>query len=246
MSQAGEGRKGGGAERVPLPWVRVEPLTGEGRRLDEGLRRQLAAIGTLRRFPAGALLQEEGGEAVFILNLLEGIAETHRISAEGERRILAFHFPGDLVGLFENGRYVNSARALSPLLAYAFPTGAFFRFLRLHAGVEEALLAKAHQDLREAERHTLILARHEAHERLLLFLDLLRRRLPVREEADGTVLLDLPLRRADIADYLGLSVEAVSRTFRRLEAEGWLRLLGPRRIALAPLPRWREAVETLA
>jgi CRP-like cAMP-binding protein len=242
-----DGLKSGPPGRAPrLPYIRLEPLRAEGVKtaeLDEEKLRRLAAIGTLRRYPAGALLQEEGTPATSILNLIEGVVETYRVSAEGDRRILAFHFPGDLVGLFENGVYVNSARALTPVLAYQFPLGAFFRFLHLDCGVEDALLAKAHQDLREAEHHAIILFRHEAHERVFLLLDLLRARL-VREEG-GEVILDLPLRRVDLADYLGLSVEAVSRALKRLEGEGLVRLLSPRRLALAPEPAWREVREAL-
>lgn len=232
----------GGVGAMRLPSLRCPPLLEEkDSLLDERLRRRLAEIGTLRRLPAGTPLQEEGEKAVSILNLVEGIVATYRLSDEGERRILSFHFPGDLIGLLEKGRYVNSARALTPIVAYVFPTAAFLRFLGEHPGVEEAFLAKAHQDLREAEQHALMLARREAHERLLLLLDLLRKRLPVKEGEGGAVVLDLPLRRADIADYLGLSVEAVSRAFGRLEEEGYLRLLTPRRVELLPLSKERVA-----
>jgi CRP/FNR family transcriptional regulator len=205
-------RQGSNGKAVPL--------------LDEAQRETLAGIATLARFPRGARLEAEGERAVQIYNIIEGVVKTYRLSEDGAAYILAFLFPGDLVGLYENGRYVNSAEAVTQVVAHRLPIDALEQVLQRDPALNAHFLSKACHDLRAAQRHTILLAHHDARTRVLLFLDLIADH--ASEITGSRRIVALPMPRTDVADYLALSPEAVSRTLHALEHEGVLRFISPR------------------
>jgi CRP-like cAMP-binding protein len=194
--------------------------------LNAAQRQELADIATLARFPRGALLQQEGEAISAIFNVVEGVVKTYRLTEDGKRHILAFMFRGDLVGLYENGRYLNSAEAVNEVTAYRLPVAALEKLWERDPALNMAFLSKACHDLRATQRHEIMLSRRDARQRLWMFIDML---LPQAEESNGggeNPRLTLPMRRVEIADYLGLSAEAVSRGLHALVREGKLRLHG--------------------
>lgn len=194
--------------------------------LDADEREELAAIGTLTRFPRGALLQTEGEKVSAIFNVTEGVVKTYRLTEDGRRHVLAFLFPGDLVGLYEDRRYLNTAEAVNAVTAYRLPIAALEQLLARDPALNLAFLSKACHDLRQAQRHEIMLARREARQRLLMFLDMLAPQASNIAGNPRAAILSLPMRRVEIADYLGLSPEAVSRGLHALVREGKLRLHG--------------------
>ena len=138
---------------------------------------------------------------------------TYRALSEGEL-ITAFVFQGDIFGLSEEGRYVNSAKAATAVVAYKIPLSALRRILDQHADLDVDLIIKLCEGLREAQRHAVLLARKRAATRLAMFLELLERLQIARGEPSPEV--HLPMGRSSIAAYLGLTPAALSRALRTL------------------------------
>lgn len=204
-------------------------------------RGRLALIATVVHLPRGTLLYEQGDQLSCIYDIMHGVVKTYSPGVDGTRIILAFLFPGDLVGLAENDRYVNTAEAVTAVTAYRLPIDALETLLRRDPELELHFLSKVCHELRAAQRHAILLARQDARGRVALFLHLLSAQ-SLQDESHSTV-LTLPMRRSDIADYVGLSVEAVSRALRGLERDGILRFRDPRTIELVNLPRFDRLVE---
>jgi CRP/FNR family transcriptional regulator, anaerobic regulatory protein len=184
--------------------------------LSEPERIALARIAARVRFSRGALIFRQGDPAEAVYNISSGVVRTSRTAADGSRSILAVLFPDDLFGLAEEGLYVNTAAAVTAVAAWRLPIAALQGLLRGDPMLEWHLLLKLCHELREAQRHALILARHRALTRLALFILMLARSQEARNESESDIYL--PMTRSDIADYLGLTLAAVSRSFRTLES----------------------------
>jgi CRP/FNR family transcriptional regulator len=114
----------------------------------------------------------------------------------------------------KRGAYVNSAEAVTAMTAYRLPVPALENLLRRDATLEWHILVKLCHELREAQRHAVILKQQGALSRLALFLQMLDRSRQARDGDSGEIYL--PMTRSDIADYIGFSLPAVSRSFRSL------------------------------
>lgn len=212
--------------------------------LSEIERGRLALIATVVHFPRGAVLHQQGDDLVCIHDIIHGVVKAYHPAADGHRTILGFLFPGDLVGLAENNRYVNTAEAVTSVTAYRLPIAPLERLLRRDPDLELHFLCKVCHELRGAQRHAILLARQDASGRIALFLHLLRG----QGARDGrrAIILTLPMRRSDIAEYVGLSMEAVSRALRGLERDGILHFHDPRTVEIADLARFEQLVEPTA
>ena len=137
--------------------------------------------------------------------------------ASGQRRVATFRFHGDLFGLAEQGRYVNTTRAVTAVTVFRIPAATMMEILKYDPELHAQFLCKVVEGLREAQRKSIIVARRDAAGRVAMFLDLLRHLgdkhpLPSR--------IELPMTRADIGSYLNLTAESVSRACRRLSELG--------------------------
>jgi CRP-like cAMP-binding protein len=182
--------------------------------LSERERAQLAVIASLVRFKKGEQIYGEGNRAEYLYNIIGGVAKTFRSFPDGRKRIMAFLFSDDLVGLAEEGLYVNSAVAVAPVIAYRLPLAGLDHLLRNDPTLEYHLIVKLCHELREAQHHLFVLGRHGALSKVALFIHILERHQESRQENLGEIYV--PMSRSDIADYTGMSLEAVSRSFRTL------------------------------
>jgi CRP/FNR family transcriptional regulator len=141
---------------------------------------------------------------------------------DGRAQITGYLLPGDFLGLPPRGTYTFSAEALEKTELCRFPRVALKRVFDKYEKLQDRFLTVVHDDLIAAQEHMLLLGRKTAMERLCTFLV----RLLHRTERVGgvTAPLRLPLHRTDIADYLGLTVETVSRTFSQLRKSELIRL----------------------
>jgi CRP/FNR family transcriptional regulator len=196
------------------PWVPGNPeKRARHQLLSDKERAQLATIATIVRFKKGEQIYREGDSVDAAFNIISGVVIAHRALVEGEH-VTAFLYPGDLFGLSEEGRYANSTRAATPVVAYKMPMLAVRRILATNADLDVGVIIKLCDDLREAQRHALFLAQKRATTRLAMFLDLQEHLQLVREEPAAEIYL--PMDRSSIAAYLGLTLAAVSRAFRSL------------------------------
>ena len=210
---------------------------------DERLR--LDAISQIITLAPHSLLYAKKNEAKFIYKIIEGSVATYDYDADGRRYITAFLFPDSLAGLSTNGRYVTYAKTLTTLRAYKIPSQDFARLVRSDSRVSVRLILKFCNDLRDSQSHSVVLAHHAAHRRLASFLlwfsDTQAVRISdIRQRNKRGDTLSLPMSRRDIADYLGLSVESISRALQLLEIDGAVRRKGARVIEIVDRKKLRR------
>ena len=168
---------------------------------------------------AGQHLFREGDAFTAIAAVRSGTVKTNRVDRDGRERVLGFHFPGELIGLnaIDDERYPCNAVALDrvQLCRFSFPRIAVLA-ARL-PGLQKQLFRLLSRDIGQAE---LLTGDHSADERLAGFLIWISRRLA----ADGTSgsRFRLTMSRTDIANYLRLTPETISRMLRRLQDANWI------------------------
>jgi CRP/FNR family transcriptional regulator len=189
---------------------------------EDGLRR-LNAISDHQEFDTGEILVREGDPATNLYNITSGSVRVYKLLPDGRRQIVGFLFSGDFLGLATGDRYAFSAEALSGGSACRFQKKTYRKMLVEQPDLEAALLDRASHELQAAHNQMLLLGRKTAVERLASFLA----DLAARDRRSGGAgrIIHLPMTRAEIADYLGLTTETVSRVTSRLKTRGVIRLL---------------------
>src|ERR1700686_2486258 len=172
--------------------------------------------------------------ATSFYNLLEGVMRLYKLLPDGRRQILGFALPGDFLGMTASPRHSFSADAIGPVTICRFSRAAFARFIEDKSHLLRRINELAVRELSQAQDHMVLLGRRSAEEKVATFLIGWRDRLARLGPATAMVLL--PMSRQDIADYLGLTIETVSRTFTKLERDGAIEIL-PGSISLLDLAR---------
>jgi len=205
------------------PSIKATPLWSSAKKelaqlLTDDERAQLTVIASIARIKKGAQIYPEGHDAIAVFNIISGVVKTYNVLEDKSEHINTFLFADDLFGLADEGKYSNSARAVTDVVAYRMPTAALEQKLRRDATLEFHVITKLCHELREAQRHAILLDHHNALARMALFLQLLEQHQRARELATHTI--EIPMSRSDIADYVGMSAEAVSRGLRTLASRG--------------------------
>lgn len=190
------------------------------RALEPNALEELAALATRIAVPPGKLIFEEGEPASYLFTLVEGVIKLYKELSDGRRQITGFLVPGDFLGLAHFASYAYSAEAVTEVALCRFPRESFLRFMERHPALERELLSRASSELASAQEQMLLLGRKSAKERVASFLLSFARRQATGEGA----VVALPMSRSDIADYLGLTIETVSRSFRAVVDEGLIQL----------------------
>lgn len=200
-----------------------------GNLLSPAEQAELAGIATVLTYQTGgAPIFSQGEDAHFLYLIDEGVIRISRHLPDGARQVLGFMWPGDLLGLVEEGRYINSAESLTPATLFRFPLDRLRSLLLSEPLLQLHMLAKAAHELRNAQRQIIVLGQLNTAKRLASFL--LDCRQQVAFFGSTTQQLRLPMSRFDIADYLGTSPESVARAFAKLEHDGFLRRTSPRSV----------------
>lgn len=175
-----------------------------------------------------------------------GSLKIYTLLADGRRQVTGFMFPGDFLGLSLEGEYAFTIEALQNAELWWFSRESFDSFIETHPTVERELYRMAAHELAAAQRQMVLLGRKTAAERLAsFFLELLKRERRINDSAERS--FDLPMSRVDIADYLGLTKETVSRMLAELRSRGLIRLVQLDRVEvldLAGLSRMADGIET--
>jgi CRP/FNR family transcriptional regulator len=189
----------------------------------------MRALGTMQRLRPEQSVFHEGDAAKRVFMVTHGALKLYTLLADGRRQITGFMFPGDFLGVSVDEEYAFTVEALEDTELWWFSREAFDRFICEHPKVERELYRLAAHELAEAQRQMVLLGRKAAAERLAsFFLSLLER----AERASGVLeqAFDLPMSRIDIADYLGLTKETVSRMLAHLRSRGLIRLQAQDRV----------------
>jgi CRP/FNR family transcriptional regulator, anaerobic regulatory protein len=161
--------------------------------------------------------------AVSCYNVLEGVMRLYKLLPDGRRQIVGFALPGDFLGISVSGRHGISADAVGPVEVCRFARKAFSRFVEDRPNVLRRINEFVARDLTEAQEQMVLLGRRSAEEKVATFLVKWRDRLA--QIGSAPAITPLPMSRLDIADYLGLTIETVSRTFTKLERDGVIEIV---------------------
>ena len=195
------------------------------------------AIWSKFKYRQGSEIFGEAEPADYVYRVREGAVRTHKLLSDGRRQIGAFHLPGDIFGV-ENGEVHRfTAEAIVHTTVWTAKRQSVF------AGLAKGDIPTANnvrdlitRTLEHVENHLLLLGRQTSLEKVAAFLVEMDRRM------GKPAVMNLPMSRRDIADYLGLSLETVSRTLSTLRGEGTLTFVGKkqRKIVLHDRPKLNQ------
>lgn len=205
---------------------------------DRALCQDSARPAAVHRVPAGSILFSEGDEADGVFEVVSGTLRLYKVLVDGRRQIIGFVSGGQLLGLAPQREYLCTAEAVTPLTVRRYQRPAFERRIDEEPGLARRLLAAVSNELRMAQDQMVLLGRKSASERVASFL----LSLAANESGEYERHVDLPMGRGDIADYLGLTVETVSRTFTKLKTDGLIILPSPASVEIVDM----EELEDLA
>ena len=177
---------------------------------------------TLRLAPGQALFHE-GDPATRVFTLTRGALKLYKLLADGRRQVTGFLHPGDFLGISVDDEHAFSAEALEDSQLCWFPRSRFDDFVEDEATMERELYRMAAHELAAAQQQFILLGRKTATERLASFLLMLAKRTELSNGV-GAGMIRLPMSRSDIADYLGLTKETVSRVISAFKRDRVIRL----------------------
>jgi CRP/FNR family transcriptional regulator len=192
---------------------------------------RLAAIATVTEAPPGQCFIDEGEPADSFFNITVGSAKLFKLLPDGRRQITGFVGPGHFLGIAVSETYAFSAEAIERVRYCRFQRGKLRNLLDDFPLMEKRLLEVAAHELVAAQEQMLLLGRKTARERLASFLVLQSRQgMPCGYARRR---FTLAMTRSDIADYLGLTIETVSRTLTKLRAEGLIDFLAQSQVVIS-------------
>lgn len=191
--------------------------------LDRAELRELDHLGRHVHFDSGETVFAQEEMTTSFYNLLDGVMRLYKLLPDGRRQIVGFALPGDFLGMTPSARHNFSADAIGPVTICRFSRASFGRFVEDKPHLLRRINELAVVELSQARDHMVLLGRRSAEEKVATFLISWRDRLTRLSGPTKTV--SLPMSRQDIADYLGLTIETVSRTFTKLERDGVIEIL---------------------
>jgi CRP/FNR family nitrogen fixation transcriptional regulator len=177
------------------------------------------------RFSRNTEIYGEDEPAEYLYQVVSGAVRTYKVLEDGRRQICAFHLPGDIFGFEAGDTHMASAEAIGENHVLVVKRSAIITRADHEKDLARQLWEATAQELWRFQEHMLLLIK-SAEERVAGFLVEMARR------AARTASIELPMSRQDIADYLGLTIETVSRTFTQLEQAGLIALPTSRRVEL--------------
>ena len=179
-------------------------------------------VGLARRFGKDEEIYAEGDKATHYFKVISGVVRCCKILADGRRQIEAFHVAGELFGIERGDEHRFSAEAVGEATVVSLRRCSLEALAVNDQPLACQVVATALLNLERAQQHMILLGRKSAVEKVATFLlDMAER---VHKDA-----IELPMSRSDIADYLGLTIETVSRTLTQLERDGVIELPSARR-----------------
>lgn len=215
-------------EGHPCETCPVRPIT-ICRSLEAKTLADLRRLGTMQRLQPEQPVFHEGDPARRVFMLTLGALKIYTLLGDGRRQVTGFMFPGDFLGVTVDDEYAFTVEALQPSELWWFSREAFDRFVEGNPSVERELYRMAAHELAAAQQQMILLGRKTAAERVAsFFMNLLQRTERVSGQRERA--FNLPMSRLDIADYLGLTKETVSRMLSELRGRGLIRLESQNRI----------------
>jgi CRP/FNR family nitrogen fixation transcriptional regulator len=183
----------------------------------------LGLIGAPMRFARNVEVYGQDEPAEYLYQVISGAVRTYRMLDDGRRQISAFYMPGDIFGVEAGDVHLSSAEAISDAQVVVVKRSAVLARAEHERDLAKQLWKLTARELQRMQEHSLLLIKR-AEERVAGFL------LEMAARSTAGTAVDLPMSRQDIADYLGLTIETVSRTFTQLAQSGTIALESTRRV----------------
>jgi CRP-like cAMP-binding protein len=190
----------------------------------------LEAIGTTLRIAKNAALFHEGELSEHVYKVVSGAMRTCRLLADGRRQIADFILPNDFFGLDWQTTHGFTAEALTEAVVISYPRRRLEALAESRPAVQRLLMSMLCKGLAATQEHVVMLGRQTAYERLAWFL------LRIKERNGGTDEIDVPMSRQDIADYLGLTIETVSRGISEFKRRQYISAISTHQFRLTGMP----------
>ncbi|MFN3607318.1 MAG: transcriptional regulator FnrL [Cypionkella sp.] len=195
---------------------------------------ELEAVKFYRSYPAGTPVVWSGDEMDFVASVVTGIATLTQTMEDGRRQMVGMLLPSDFVGRPGRNQAAYDVTATTDLVMCCFRKKPFEALIVKTPHVAQRLLEMTLDELDAAREWMLLLGRKTAREKIASFLCILARREAAlhQKPVDGAIIIDLPLTREEMADYLGLTLETVSRQVSALRRDGLIELIGKRGVRI--------------
>ena len=207
--------------------------------LESAALRAFKDSGPTVHYDSGDTVVFEADQAANVYSLTHGLLRLSKLLPDGRRQIAGFLFPGDFLGITMEEEHAFTAEAVAPTTLCRFPRRQFDDFIARHPALERRLYAVAAHELAAARQQLVLLGRKTATERIASFLLMLAGRCHSRSSDE----IAFPMSRADIADYLGLRIETVSREISALKAARVIQLTGRQSFRIVDRDRLDQLAE---
>jgi CRP/FNR family nitrogen fixation transcriptional regulator len=188
-------------------------------------------IGTVKHFAPHQTIFSEGEPAARFMLVIHGMVRSCSTFADGRRFIGAFYAAGDIFGLERNLAYLASAEAVCETAVVLYAAPDWVDIVRAKDSLSQQMFGAMMRGADQARCHARLLGRLRAIEKISAFL------LECHERSTQGTLITLEMTRQDIADYLGLTVETVSRCLAQLKREGLIMFRSSRQLDLRDIPK---------
>ena len=185
----------------------------------------LDLMGALMPFARNSEIYGENEPADYLYKVVSGTVRTYKVLVDGRRQIGGFHLPGDMFGFESGDEHTFSAEAITDCKILVIKRSVVIALAARDNDVAQQMWALTARELQRVQDHIMVLIK-SAQERVAGFL------LEMAERVAGGGAVELPMSRQDIADYLGLTIETVSRTLTQLEKTAAIELPTSRHIVL--------------
>jgi CRP/FNR family transcriptional regulator len=205
---------------IPHRHLALQPVISSSQP-SPGLEQRLPQA-SLRRVESKEFVFAEGDPTTHIFQVETGAVALYKVLCDGRRQVVGFAYPGDLIGLGAEGEHVMNAQAIKPSRLRCLPIAALNQMARQDPKLAFKLYEALARELAATRDLLLTTGQRSATERVVAFLLAFSRRS--QRSGQDAHSFDLPMTRADIADFLGLTIETVSRTFTKLKLLGLIEL----------------------
>lgn len=188
-----------------------------------------APMGAVQNYTPDREIFAEGANADYFYKVVSGVVRTCKFLADGRRQIDAFHIAGEIFGFEPGTSYRLSAEAVDDCTVVAYRKSRIDLFSAVDAALSRELLSFAMRGMTRSQEHSLLLGRRSAAEKVAAFL------IEWADRSEDQKTVSLAMSRQDIADYLGLTIETVSRTLSQMERDQVIVLLSARQIRVGNL-----------
>lgn len=213
----------------PVAGIRHAPPVGKERPADS-----VELMGALMPFARNSEIYGENEPADYLYKVVGGTVRTYKVLFDGRRQIGGFHLAGDIFGFETGEEHTFSAEAITDCKILVIKRSTVIALAARDNDIARQMWALTARELQRVQDHIMVLIK-SAQERVAGFL------LEMADRVSGGGAVELPMSRQDIADYLGLTIETVSRTLTQLEKTAAIELPTSRRIVL----RNRSALKRL-